>query len=843
MNMDENVYVVEEMKQNIENTLTVPVSTVSGNQTFKCNTTVDCKFCKKSISKANIRRHENQCSKKADNNKQRFQCKHCSKSFSRKDNLKTHALIHDKCEGPRYRFMNCSFDKCHQTFNHKTTLIEHLKCQHQCDVQNPQVMNFSNIVEFETWKGEEEERTYSYFSKQCGNKVSGENEFIYFYCQHDSPNVQENRSKRKTSRKQHIGQIKSGRRCISMIRLKIKNSGECEVKYFPTHSHPLSIQDWKFQPQSKSTYQFIDQQISLNVSPTKIAQTMKQPMSNEDRDDTDNTKLTKANLISRNLIRLRALKKRKSQRYHEDDATSVYLMAEAMKIEDPNKVIIYKPLGQNCVVGPAEVNNLPDANKLFMFGFQTKAQRELMIKENTILIIDETHGTNQYGYRLLTCLIRDDNNSGWPVAHLITSRSDADTLQYFFKSLKEKCPEMTVNCVITDDDGALINAVKLGFEESEIKHILCKWHLHKSWKGKLRELVSKELSEEMYLGLILISETKNLDEFKNLSDAFMKKYVHLAPKFCQYFHKEYLISEERIKKWASCYRNFYHGHVNTTGHVESFHNRLKTVYLKRKPNKRIDDLIQILLGIENEDYWRRKRRSTFGVNLSVNERHSKGLKIPDSFVTIEDKQCIVKSSSTDGSNYIVTKIKDHCFDDFCFFKCTVSSCHNLCSHLFICTCPDINNLCKHIHKVQSLLCRNLSSDDCDKDIHLFTSSEPPVASKANVKLCEEKLQQLLSLVQSEKLPHELVSNISSNIDDLLNKCKAFDKIEYQPSIEKMNKSITYSSKEKLKTQAAQLTKFVKRKRKVEKNTNTLISPSKKLKLKRDLLSLLGETTS
>ena len=45
--------------------------------------------------------------------------------------------------------------------------------------------------------------------------------------------------------------------------------------------------------------------------------------------------------------------------------------------------------------------------------------------------------------------------------------------------------------------------------------------------------------------------------------------------------------------------------------VESFHNKLKTFYLERMPNKQIDDLINVLLEIEADDYWNHKRRIVY----------------------------------------------------------------------------------------------------------------------------------------------------------------------------------------------------------------------------------------
>ena len=43
------------------------------------------------------------------------------------------------------------------------------------------------------------------------------------------------------------------------------------------------------------------------------------------------------------------------------------------------------------------------------------------------------------------------------------------------------------------------------------------------------------------------------------------------------------------------YRNFSHGNSDTNMYVEAFHNRLKTFYMDRKPIKRIDNLLQLLL--------------------------------------------------------------------------------------------------------------------------------------------------------------------------------------------------------------------------------------------------------
>ena len=56
-----------------------------------------------------------------------------------------------------------------------------------------------------------------------------------------------------------------------------------------------------------------------------------------------------------------------------------------------------------------------------------------------------------------------------------------------------------------------------------------------------------------------------------------------------------------------CFKQFDHCDTDTNMFVESFHNKLKIFFMEQIPNKRVDDLINILLTIEEGDYWRRER--------------------------------------------------------------------------------------------------------------------------------------------------------------------------------------------------------------------------------------------
>lgn len=178
-----------------------------------------------------------------------------------------------------------------------------------------------------------------------------------------------------------------------------------------------------------------------------------------------------------------------------------------------------------------------------------------------------------------------------------------------------------------------------------------------------------------------------------------------------------------------CYRHFDHSYTDTNMLVErfeylleysyfiayriindyycSFHNKLKTNprYLDKHANRRCDDLIQVLLRIEEDMFHDRKRKEIMGspsdasLKLEGDERHARGVEIPDSSVTlINDNQYQVRSSE---STYTV-QILSHCQEQpSCVPQCSKVQCKYLCRHMAQCSCIDYihGHICKHAHKV------------------------------------------------------------------------------------------------------------------------------------------------
>ncbi|KAI5699834.1 hypothetical protein M8J75_009490 [Diaphorina citri] len=743
------------------------------------------------------------------------------------------------------------------------SLINHLKSIHQSKIDPAQTFSFNDETEFLSWKEREETKTFSYYPKTCGKKSSDVNSRNYYYCQHsgsDAAHRKEGEQARKTSRKRKIGQIKQNFTCISKITEVIFANGNREVVYYPTHNHPLSEQDIPHQPVPASVNNLINTQIALNVPALEIHHSVQANVSGRDTRSLNCGNEDKRKIaVSKRLIQQRIGNRKHKSRLHANDIVSVSLKVEELKHEQYNPVVIFKPTGST-IVSLNDEEHVIDEN-IFMLGIQTESQRNLMFEGcKKILVMDDTHCVTQYdAMKLLNILIVDKNNKGWPVGHFICNNMTGSTIELFFKALKNRMlfshqEDFTINCLITDDDPALINGLQSAMGH-EIKHILCQWHLLNAFKDNIRSKCPG-IYDVVYTDLKTIILEKNVEDFKKLINGFRAKYSGKADSFIKYMDSYYF---HRCEKWAMCFRqNLKHGNVNTTAHVESFHNKLKKVYFQRKPNKRMDDLLDVLFTIEQDDYAARQRETIFNCNLVedlvIDRRHNNGMEIADACIhKINDFLWGVQSLPNNNMTYQVYQFEKTCSHDFCFVKCTKSSCHNLCSHMYTCSCPD-SLLCKHIHKVHSLVQRNVPNPTLEnlgepEEVEFFNvtheteESTAPAPSVSNAyKKLQADLSILTTMVNGKKIPDHLVSPLSTEINGILKKYTALSSEIYTSTVEtttiNIPNQVTVAPRQKLITQQQQTLNPLKRKDTCKKkNFDLNILMSQRKAARHQLLSL------
>ncbi|GBO20864.1 hypothetical protein AVEN_58168-1 [Araneus ventricosus] len=384
---------------------------------------------------------------------------------------------------------------------------------------------------------------------------------------------------------------------------------------------------------------------------------------------------------------------------------SVFCTVEKLKNEKYNPILIFKLQKSNTVFGPSYLDSLPNHENSFALGFQTEAQKEMLLKHShKILCIDATHGTNHYDFFLLSLHIQDEYGQGYPVAHFITNVLDFQTLLALFHSLRCRVPDLKVNTVITDDDSISFQAFNSVFGPN-IKHLLCQWHVYNAWKRQLLSKVhDKSHRDKMLEELLKIMYENSSENFDNRLSVFLNDYSNKWQKFTDYFVKNY---SARKTLWATCFRQFPHGYTNTNNYCESFHSQLKTVYFDRKYNRRIDELISTLLNMEIDRFLKYSNNVANNVPTksyfakTIKEKHDMGVKIPNNNIIKQDDHWLVKSQAVKQKVFTVRKVTDVCLlFDHCSSKCSEINCAALCSHLYRCSCQDSSNLCKHIHKVR-----------------------------------------------------------------------------------------------------------------------------------------------
>ena len=96
-----------------------------------------------------------------------------------------------------------------------------------------------------------------------------------------------------------------------------------------------------------------------------------------------------------------------SELNHSNDAHSVKAIVEKLATEQFNPVLGYKEFG----VHDNNFPNLPTDS--FLLILQTEHQKQMFQRHSArVVCVDSTHNTNQYDYKLIKMMIRDDYGPG-----------------------------------------------------------------------------------------------------------------------------------------------------------------------------------------------------------------------------------------------------------------------------------------------------------------------------------------------------------------------------------------------------------------------------------------------
>ena len=120
--------------------------------------------------------------------------------------------------------------------------------------------------------------------------------------------------------------------------------------------------------------------------------------------------------------------------HHTDDDTSAMLWVEATRKHIPSPALLYKQQGK---LRGIECKYLLE--NYFMLVLQTPLQVEVLKKcaPNSIICIDDTHGTNSYDFYLTTVLTVDEFGEGYPTAWCLSDRTDFGAIIDFLRAVQK----------------------------------------------------------------------------------------------------------------------------------------------------------------------------------------------------------------------------------------------------------------------------------------------------------------------------------------------------------------------------------------------------------------------
>lgn len=194
--------------------------------------------------------------------------------------------------------------------------------------------------------------------------------------------------------------------------------------------------------------------------------------------------------------------------------------------------------------------------------------------------------------------------------------------------------------------------------------------------------------------------------------------------------------------------------------LEHYHSVLKNAYLKRKENKRLDNLLNVLIVMGRQDaklrFQKIAKNSYSFRDKEVETRHESGLKIPYSLVTpLAVLGSWTVQSEIGGLEYTV-RVVGPCLEARCLpcRQCMV------CRHMMTCTCNDYKyraTVCKHMHACIIFYPQSISSlpkpnipEELRNLIEYFKTEAPYIPSLIN---------QMRTFVQEEVLrtPHRKIT--------------------------------------------------------------------------------------
>lgn len=657
---------------------------------------IKCEDCKHVFSQrknlyAHMRRFHNKepISKKKENNN--ILCNSCSKLFGNKRALLRH--IKNSHNEDDHNYSNptkngsrllCPIDDCNERFSRYRSLDKHLNLKHSFKVET-EYLEFNSVEDFQTWKDEFQQQSLSrYVSDTAPTRLSGDIKKQYLHCHRSFVYKPKGKNIRRLK---STGSNKLGKACPSRMEVTTHNKNKSVVKVtlFKSHcGHALQLEHIFLDKQSKSE---IAGKLREGASLNHVLDSIKD---DESHNRSSNKRLARIDRKDLHNI-IRDFNIDYSTKRCQNDALSVKLWVQEMTaLGEYCPVLYYK--GQN-EKDSETLLKIDDFVLILMTDFQAA---QLAMFGSDKICVHGTHGTNQYDIQLYTLVTVDEFGEGCPVAYCFSNRSDELIFTLYYRKIKEKIGIISTKVFMSDDAPAFYNAwvSVMGLVEQKLS---CTWHVDRNWRTNLNKITGGTVKQALvYKTLRALLRVISVEDFHSSLKTIVKELLEDGDTkdFGQYFQSHYA---QRPQSWAYCY---WRGlGITTNKHLESFHRKLKHIYLEGRKVKSLATTINDVMKFARDSLLMKiTKNSDWESRHHIKASHRSGESISSDLISVneEGNEWLVTSITDPSKKYhVVYNIKESC-SELCL-KCDRCK---ICIHSYTCSCIDNlikMNICKHIH--------------------------------------------------------------------------------------------------------------------------------------------------
>ncbi|RHZ57425.1 hypothetical protein Glove_388g20 [Diversispora epigaea] len=204
------------------------------------------------------------------------------------------------------------------------------------------------------------------------------------------------------------------------------------------------------------------------------------------------------------------------------------------------------------------------------FVFMHPNQIKNLEKYGWLTLIDSTHKTNRYDYRLFTLYIRNEFGC-WDVgAHFFVSNEDSDTVAEALKTIRRFAVHWKPRYFLQDQSNVEANGIKMAFPglkngEQECDTIFCTVYLVRTWMSKIYEVKTRQkMIQAMHKWTRIGCE------------ALIQQAIEECPvpTIKQYIKRYYVKNNHQWALWARQHSPLLL-QVTSTNSLESYHSELK----------------------------------------------------------------------------------------------------------------------------------------------------------------------------------------------------------------------------------------------------------------------------